>query len=66
MKESNIFVIGVTITPLQNKILFNMKIQFMRGLNTDAYFAGMKQPKGEILKNTKSLCTMESNTLANI
>ena len=65
MEDSNTFVIGVTIDQLQTKILFNIKGQFMRKINTNAYFA-LKQDKKEIFKNTKSLCMMESNTPANI
>ena len=38
----------------------------MRELNTDAYFAAMKQIKRDILKNTDSLCMMLSNNFANI
>ena len=45
MKESNTFVIGVTINQLLNKILLDIKGQFMRELNTDADFAAMKQLK---------------------
>ena len=58
MKESNIFVIGVTIIQLQNKILFYIKGQFMRELNIHAYFAAMKQIKRSILKNIDSLWMM--------
>ena len=38
----------------------------MSKLNTNAYFAAIKQLQTEILNNTKILCMMESNTLANI
>ena len=55
MKESNTLVIGVTFDQLRKQIFINIKGQFMRELNTDAYFAAMKQIKRDILK-TLTVC----------